>query len=137
MRYLIVGCGRVGSMLAKRLSKAGHRGAAVGPEHDARLGVVEANQRLALGDGIAVLDEDLRDDAALEMLDGLAIALDRDRARCQRGALQGRRRGLQPDRWLIYGGAMFHDIELTQRYRTSSLRFEVDSANAAREQGCT
>jgi len=30
-------------------------------------------------------------------------------------------------------GAMFHDIGLTQRYRTSSLRFEVDSANAARD----
>jgi hypothetical protein len=28
---------------------------------------------------------------------------------------------------------MFHDLGLTQRYRTSQLRFEVDSANAARE----
>jgi len=49
------------------------------------------------------------------------------------GALQGRRRGLQPDLELLYVGAMFHDIGLTQRYRTSSLRFEVDSANAARD----
>src|ERR1700739_2882730 len=49
------------------------------------------------------------------------------------GALQGRRRGLQPDLELLYAGAMFHDLGLTQRYRTSTLRFEVDSANAARE----
>ena len=50
------------------------------------------------------------------------------------GALQGIRRGLQPDLELLYVGAMFHDLGLTDRYRTSSsLRFEVDGANAARE----
>src|SRR5246500_670115 len=49
------------------------------------------------------------------------------------GALQGRRRGLQPDLELLYAAAMFHDLGLTQRYRTSTLRFEVDGANAARE----
>ena len=49
------------------------------------------------------------------------------------GALQGRRRGLRPDLELLYVGAMFHDIGLTSRYRTSSLRFEVDGANAARD----
>jgi hypothetical protein len=48
------------------------------------------------------------------------------------GALQGRRRGLKPDLELLYVGAMFHDIGLTERYRTSSVRFEVDGANAAR-----
>jgi HD superfamily phosphodiesterase len=49
------------------------------------------------------------------------------------GALQGRRRGLEPDLELLYVGAMFHDIGLTQRYRTSMGRFEVDGANAARD----
>jgi HD superfamily phosphodiesterase len=49
------------------------------------------------------------------------------------GALQGRRRGLQPDLELLYAGAMFHDIGLTEGYRGSMLRFEVDSANAARD----
>ena len=49
------------------------------------------------------------------------------------GALQGRRRGLQPDLELLYAGAMFHDIGLTQHYRNSTLRFEVDGANAARD----
>lgn len=50
------------------------------------------------------------------------------------GALQGQRRGLAPDLELLYVGAMFHDLGLTERYRsTSALRFEVDGANAARE----
>jgi HD superfamily phosphodiesterase len=49
------------------------------------------------------------------------------------GALQGRRRGLQPDLELLYAGAMFHDIGLTEGYRTSMDRFEVDGANAARD----
>jgi hypothetical protein len=48
------------------------------------------------------------------------------------GVLQGRRRGLQPNPELLYAGAMFHDIGLTERYRDSTLRFEVDGANAAR-----
>jgi HD superfamily phosphodiesterase len=49
------------------------------------------------------------------------------------GALQGRRLGLEPDLELLYVGAMFHDIGLTERYRTSTGRFEVDGANAARD----
>jgi hypothetical protein len=49
------------------------------------------------------------------------------------GALQGHRRGLQPDPELLYAGAMFHDIGLTADYRTSRRRFEVDGANAARD----
>jgi HD superfamily phosphodiesterase len=49
------------------------------------------------------------------------------------GTLQGRRRGLQADPELLYAGAMFHDIGLTEAYRTSMLRFEVDGANAARD----
>jgi hypothetical protein len=49
------------------------------------------------------------------------------------GALQGQRRGLDPDLELLYVGAMFHDIGLTPRYRESMLRFEVDGANAARD----
>jgi len=47
------------------------------------------------------------------------------------GALQGQRRGLDPDLELLYVGAMFHDIGLTAGYRDSTLRFEVDGANAA------
>ena len=49
------------------------------------------------------------------------------------GALQGLCRRLQPDLELLYAAAMFHDIGLTERYRTSTVRFEVDGANAARD----
>ncbi|MFN6545315.1 HD domain-containing protein [Mycolicibacterium nivoides] len=50
------------------------------------------------------------------------------------GALQGLQIGLTPDLELLYVGAMFHDLGLTERYRTTSqLRFEVDGANAARD----
>jgi HD superfamily phosphodiesterase len=49
------------------------------------------------------------------------------------GALQGRHRGLNPDLELLYAGAMFHDLGLTERYRGSDVRFEVDGANAARD----
>lgn len=49
------------------------------------------------------------------------------------GALQGLRRGLKPDAELLYVGAMFHDLGLTERYRDSQVRFEVDGADAARD----
>ncbi|SOJ53871.1 hypothetical protein MSIMFB_01368 [Mycobacterium simulans] len=49
------------------------------------------------------------------------------------GVLHGRRLGLEPDRELLYVGAMFHDIGLTERYRGSARRFEVDGADAARD----
>lgn len=49
------------------------------------------------------------------------------------GALQGQRCGVKPDLELLYAGAMFHDIGLTEGYRSSQLRFEVDGANAARD----
>ena len=49
------------------------------------------------------------------------------------GALQGRRLGVRPDVELLYAGAMFHDIGLTEGYRNSMVRFEVDGANAARD----
>src|ERR1700693_4099444 len=47
------------------------------------------------------------------------------------GALTGQRKGLPYDPELLYVGAMFHDIGLTEQYRDSMLRFEVDGANAA------
>ena len=49
------------------------------------------------------------------------------------GSLQGQHRGLKPDPELLYVGAMFHDVGLTPDHRTDTLRFEVDSANAARQ----
>jgi hypothetical protein len=49
------------------------------------------------------------------------------------GALHGHRLGLQPDPELLYVGAMFHDLGLTARYATSTQRFEMDGADAARD----
>lgn len=49
------------------------------------------------------------------------------------GALTGERRGLRYDVELLYIGAMFHDLGLTERYASPDLRFEVDGANAARD----
>ncbi|MGW0183212.1 HD domain-containing protein [Nocardia sp. NPDC003345] len=48
------------------------------------------------------------------------------------GMLQGRRRGLDPDPELLYVGALFHDLGLTETYRTTDRRFEVDGAAEAR-----
>jgi hypothetical protein len=49
------------------------------------------------------------------------------------GMLQGKRRGLSPDPELLYVGAMFHDLGLTEKHRTRDQRFEVDGADLARE----
>src|SRR3546814_5892680 len=48
------------------------------------------------------------------------------------GALNGERRGLKYEPELLYLGAMFHDMGLTEAYSSPDLRFEVDGANAAR-----
>ncbi len=49
------------------------------------------------------------------------------------GALAGLRKELRFDPELLYVGAMFHDIGLTSGYNSTSERFEVDGANAARD----
>ncbi|MBP6018035.1 MAG: HD domain-containing protein [Burkholderiaceae bacterium] len=49
------------------------------------------------------------------------------------GALSGERRKLKYDPELLYLGAMFHDMGLTEKYASPDLRFEVDGANAARD----
>ncbi len=49
------------------------------------------------------------------------------------GALHGRRLGLAPEPELLYVAAMFHDLGLTARYGTSTQRFELDGADAARD----
>src|SRR6516164_7161491 len=49
------------------------------------------------------------------------------------GALAGQRRGLRFDPELLYAGAMFHDMDLTPKHASAHERFEVNSANAARD----
>ncbi|HZZ33836.1 MAG TPA: HD domain-containing protein [Phenylobacterium sp.] len=49
------------------------------------------------------------------------------------GALAGQHRGLKFDPELLYAGAMFHDMGLTPKHSSQNERFEVDSANTARD----
>jgi hypothetical protein len=49
------------------------------------------------------------------------------------GALAGVRNKLKFDSELLYIGAMFHDMGLTEKHSSRQERFEVDSANAARD----
>jgi hypothetical protein len=51
-------------------------------------------------------------------------------------ALTGRREHLVFDTELLYVGTMFHNVGLGARYQRSSHRFEVESANAARDFMC-
>jgi hypothetical protein len=48
------------------------------------------------------------------------------------GTLKGRYRGLEADPDLLYVGAMFHDLGLTEKHRTTGRRFEIDGAETAR-----
>ncbi|MFI1829424.1 HD domain-containing protein [Streptomyces sp. NPDC020412] len=48
------------------------------------------------------------------------------------GALRGREQGLAFDPELLYVGAMFHDLGLTERFRRTDQRFEIDGADEAR-----
>lgn len=47
------------------------------------------------------------------------------------GSLQGKRLGLAADPELLYVGAMFHDLGLTEKYRRTDQRFEIDGADEA------
>ena len=49
------------------------------------------------------------------------------------GSLRGQEQGLDYDPELLYVGAMFHDLGLTEKYRTTHQRFEIDAADVARE----
>ncbi|MEU6263027.1 HD domain-containing protein [Saccharopolyspora shandongensis] len=49
------------------------------------------------------------------------------------GSLRGREQGLRFDPELLYVGAMFHDLGLTERFRRADQRFEIDGADEARK----
>ncbi|MEU8799603.1 HD domain-containing protein [Spirillospora sp. NPDC048819] len=48
------------------------------------------------------------------------------------GSLRGREQGVRFDPELLYVGAMFHDLGLTERFRRTDQRFEIDGADEAR-----
>lgn len=49
------------------------------------------------------------------------------------GALRGERDGIDFDPELLYVGAMFHDLGLTEKYARDDQRFEIDGADEARK----
>jgi HD superfamily phosphodiesterase len=84
--------------------------------------------------GIPIPDTRLVADATELVRDGApALLFHHSRRVYLFGMLQGRRRGLSPDPELLYVGAMFHDLGLTDKYRTKNQRFEVDGADQARD----
>lgn len=48
------------------------------------------------------------------------------------GSLRGQEQNLDYDPELLYIGAMFHDLGLTETYRRTDQRFEIDAADEAR-----
>lgn len=48
------------------------------------------------------------------------------------GSLRGQQERLEYDPELLYVGAMFHDLGLTDAYRSADQRFEIDAADEAR-----
>ncbi|MEU2432118.1 HD domain-containing protein [Streptomyces sp. NPDC007861] len=48
------------------------------------------------------------------------------------GSMRARRRGLHHDPELLYVGALFHDLGLTETYARTDQRFEIDGADEAR-----
>ncbi len=83
--------------------------------------------------GIAVPDTDLVREATTLVRD---VTDDNVFHHCRRvflwGSLKAAVRGLHVDPELAYVGALFHDLGLTPAYRTTSRRFELDGAEAAR-----
>ncbi len=89
---------------------------------------------MTLADGIEIPDSKLAHEVTEIVRDTASELLFNHSTRVYFwAALTGERKGLKFDPELLYTGAMFHDIGLTERYRESQLRFEVDGANAARD----
>jgi HD domain len=84
--------------------------------------------------GIAIPDTDLAREATdLVRAATTPVLFHHSRRVFLFGSLKGRHRGLHADPELLYVGAMFHDLGLTERYRRTDQRFEVDGADLARD----
>jgi hypothetical protein len=84
--------------------------------------------------GVAIPPGDLADAAAREVRSAEGELVYRHSLRVYYwAALTAKRRGLSVNPQLLYVAALFHDYGLTDHYRDSHLRFEVDGANAARD----
>src|ERR1700688_138264 len=84
--------------------------------------------------GADIPDTELaREATELVRKDSTPLLFDHSRRVFLFATLKGRYRGLEADPELLYVGAMFHDLGLTERYRRTDQRFEVAGADLARE----
>ncbi|MEU5685987.1 HD domain-containing protein [Streptomyces venezuelae] len=83
--------------------------------------------------GIRIPDSALAKEATELVRDVAApLLFDHSRRVFLWGSLRGRDQGLTFDPELLYVGAMFHDLGLTERFRRTDQRFEIDGADEAR-----
>src|SRR5487761_1532214 len=84
--------------------------------------------------GVDIPDTELaREATELVLKNSTPLLFDHSRRVFLFATLKGRYRGIVADPELLYVGAMFHDLGLTERYRRTDQRFEVDGAELARE----
>src|SRR5690625_4320582 len=83
--------------------------------------------------GVTIPDSKMAHDAT-ELLRDVAndLVFDHSRRVFIFGSLRGEEEGLAYDPELLYIGAMFHDLGLTEKYRRTDQRFEIDAADVAR-----
>ena len=83
--------------------------------------------------GIRIPDSKMAQDAT-ELLREVATELvyNHSRRGFVFGSLRGQTQGLAYDPELLYIGAMFHDLGLTDKFRRTDQRFEIDAADEAR-----
>lgn len=83
--------------------------------------------------GVTIPDSKMARDAT-DLLRDVAtdLVFDHSRRVFLFGSLRGQEQGLNYDPELLYIGAMFHDLGLTEKYRRADQRFEIDAADAAR-----
>lgn len=83
--------------------------------------------------GIRIPDSKLAHEATELVRDVAApLIFDHSRRVFLFGSLRGQSQGLDYDPELLYVGAMFHDLGLTDTYRRTDQRFEIDAADEAR-----
>lgn len=84
--------------------------------------------------GVTIPDSKIAQDAT-ELVRDVAndLIFDHSRRVFIFGSLRGMDEGLRYDPELLYVGAMFHDLGLTDTYRRTDQRFEIDAADVARD----
>jgi HD superfamily phosphodiesterase len=81
--------------------------------------------------GVRIPDSKLAQEATELVRDtASALLFDHSRRVFLFGSLRGQELAYDPE--LLYVGAMFHDLGLTERYRRTDQRFEIDGADEAR-----